>query len=112
MAKSHYVWKYYKVPFFSFAYFFNLFLDKVFTFHNHPTGGEVVGLNPTFIKKYNIKFDDNLSLKQYKIDDKYFEKTFEMSNLKLDYKYKNILFIGDYSIENGVNDFVNFTFID
>ena len=93
-----------KVPLFSVTFILNIILDNLFSFHLHPIGGRVVGLNPNFIEKKNIKFTSEFYNFPLCFKKEIKNNLLNSYNIVLDSKKINILFIGDYSVDHGISD--------
>lgn len=82
------------------TFFLNIFTRNFFVFHLDPVFGRVVGANPSYFIEKNIFF----SFKNRKIngvvDEKYIKKAIYRLHLK-ESKKRKILFLGEYSVENG-----------
>ena len=94
--------KYENPPLFSLTYYLNLITSKLFSFHFDTTFGRVVGINPLFLRKNKVSFFYEKKDFSANLPYTYTERTILKYGIRSSPKAR-LLFLGDYSIEQGVS---------
>jgi hypothetical protein len=95
---------------FSIASYLNFFIPNLFAFHLDPAFGRIIGVNPDYLRARGLEFFYRDEKIECTLQDKYKKKALSLLKIKAAEKPR-VLFLGDYSIENGIS-FYGDTYLD
>jgi hypothetical protein len=86
---------------FTVAFFLNVLTSNLFVFHSYPSGGRIIGVNPGYLRARKIYFFHESEETKCALPEKYIKKAFSLLDIKFTSRPR-VLFLGEYSVENGV----------
>jgi len=96
----------YKKPnLFSMASLLNLLFGNVYCFHFHELGVKVIGINPDYLTKKKIKIHSLDSERNHSLSIELKKKVYEEIFKNFQLNRIRILFLGSYSVENGIEEY-------
>ena len=87
--------------FFKITYWINILTGGLFVLHRYPSGGVFVGVSPDFLKKKGACFSYGEYASKFIPQRKYIKRAISLTPISWA-KRPKILFLGDYSVENGI----------
>lgn len=93
-----------KPPLISETFILNILTSNLFTHHQHPIAGRIIGINPNYLALKELSFENDNFVTETILPNIYKEAAISKLKIKTNNR-KRVIFLGEYSVEHGIRTY-------